>query len=406
MVRDILKINGRFVMKIEQIQKSIAESGAEAWIMVDYENKNKTLVTLLGEKMLTRKIFMIIPKTGKPYLICHAIDTVYLGDKTTKEHFNLCVYKTWKEMLALEKEHFSTYKRVLMDISDKGLLPRVSLADYGSVDYVKSLGLKVLSSADVLQELTAVYSPRAYKLQLKADKLTLKIKDEAFKQIKRLIERNGETDELEIQKFISDRFHEEGMVYDDPPLVAIGSNASNPHYTPTLESHSKIRRGDLVLIDMWAKMDDPEGVYADITWMGYVGTKIPKAYADRFSIVKAARDGVIAFLRKELPLRKVKAYEADDVARKIITEAGYGEFFIHRVGHNIAVDVSPHGPGANLDDYESKDTRSLIEGTSFSDEPGIYAKDFGVRSETNLHILNRKLVVVAGLQKEIIPILK
>jgi Xaa-Pro dipeptidase len=309
-------------------------------------------------------------------------------------------------MLELEKKAFASYHVVLMDISEKGLLPRVSLADWGSVDFVKSLGLEVRSSADVLQELTAVYSPRAYQLQLKADQLTLMIKDEAFAKIKELILKDGETDELDIQKFISDRFHEEGMVYDDPPLVAIGKNASNPHYTPTAESHSKIHKGDLVLIDMWAKMNDPEGVYADITWMGYVGTEIPEVYTKRFAIVKAARDGVIAFLKKEIPLRKVQAYEADDVARKIITDAGYGDYFIHRVGHNIAVDVSPHGPGANLDDYESKDTRCLIEGTSFSDEPGIYAPDFGVRSETNLHILNHQAVVVAGLQDQIIPILK
>jgi Xaa-Pro dipeptidase len=393
-------------MKIEEIQAHIAEQNADAWILVDYENRNKTLVALLGEKMLTRKILMVIPKTGKPYLITHIIDTVYLNDSVTKARFDLVVYKTWREMLALEKRYFSAYKTVLMDVSENGLLPRVSLADYGSVDYVKSLGLEVLSSGDLLQELTAVYSKRAYELQLKADALTLAIKDEAFQKIKELILKNGETDELEIQKFIADRFHQEGMVYDDPPLVAIGKNASNPHYTPTPESHAKIHQGDLVLIDMWAKMDDPEGVYADITWMGYVGAEVPEVYAKRFAIVKAARDAVIAFLKKEIPLRPVAAYEADDVAREVITKAGYGDYFIHRVGHNIAVDVSPHGPGANLDDYESHDTRHLLEGTSFSDEPGIYAPDFGVRSETNLHILNHQAVVVAGLQDKIIPILK
>jgi Xaa-Pro dipeptidase len=393
-------------MKIEEIQAHIAEQNADAWILVDYENRNKTLVALLGEKMLTRKILMVIPKTGKPYLITHIIDTVYLNDSVTKARFDLVVYKTWREMLALEKRYFSAYKTVLMDVSENGLLPRVSLADYGSVDYVKSLGLEVLSSGDLLQELTAVYSKRAYELQLKADALTLAIKDEAFQKIKELILKNGETDELEIQKFIADRFHQEGMVYDDPPLVAIGKNASNPHYTPTPESHAKIHQGDLVLIDMWAKMDDPEGVYADITWMGYVGKEVPEVYAKRFAVVKAARDAVIAFLKKEIPLRPVAAYEADDVAREVITKAGYGDYFIHRVGHNIAVDVSPHGPGANLDDYESHDTRHLIEGTSFSDEPGIYAPDFGVRSETNLHILNHQAVVVAGLQDKIIPILK
>lgn len=393
-------------MNIQKIQKYVAEENADAWVLVDYECKNPVMNALLGPKMLTRKIFMVIPKEGKPYLIVHFIDTVYLKDEETKKNFDLKIYKTWREMLALEKESLSAYKTVLMDVSEYGLLPRVSLADWGSVEYVRSLGLTVKPSANVLQQITAVYSERAYQLQRKACDLTLKIKDEAFAKIKELILEKGEADEYEVQQFIADRFHEEGMVFDDPPLVAVGKNASDPHYSPTKDIHDKIHEDDLVLIDMWAKMDDPEGVYADITWMGYVGKEIPQIYVDRFNIVKAARDAVIAFLEKEIPLRPVMAYEADDVARKVIEDAGYGEYFVHRVGHNIAVDASPHGPGANLDDYESKDNRLLLEGTSFSDEPGIYAPDFGVRSETNLHIRNGKLEVVAGLQDEIIPILK
>jgi Xaa-Pro aminopeptidase len=393
-------------MKIKEIKKYIAQEGADAWVLVDYECHNPVMNALLGPKMLTRKIFMVIPAAGKPYLITHIIDTVYLKDKETLGNFDLKVYKTWREMLDLEKKLLSGYKTVLMDISENGLLPRISLADWGSVDYIKSLGLEVRSSGDVLQRITAVYSKRAYELQKQACELTLKIKDEAFQKIKELIEKDGKTSEYEIQQFIADRFHEEGMVFDEPPLVAIGPNASDPHYAPTKESFSEICEGDLVLIDMWAKMDDPEAVYADITWMGYVGKEIPDVFAERFKIVKSARDAVIEFLKNEIPNRDVHAFEADDVARKVITDAGYGEYFLHRVGHNIAVDVSPHGPGANLDDYESKDTRLLLEGTSFSDEPGIYAPDFGVRSETNLHIKDGNLEVVAGLQDEIIPILK
>ena len=393
-------------MEIKEIKKYIAQEGADAWVLVDYECHNPVMNALLGPKMLTRKIFMVIPASGKPYLITHIIDTVYLKDKETLGNFDLKVYKTWREMLDLEKKLLSGYKTVLMDISENGLLPRISLADWGSVDYIKSLGLEVRSSGDVLQRITAVYSKRAYELQKQACELTLKIKDEAFQKIKELIEKDGKTSEYEIQQFIADRFHEEGMVFDEPPLVAIGPNASDPHYAPTRESFSEICEGDLVLIDMWAKMDDPEAVYADITWMGYVGKEIPDVFAERFKIVKSARDAVIEFLKNEIPNRDVHAFEADDVARKVITDAGYGEYFLHRVGHNIAVDVSPHGPGANLDDYESKDTRLLLEGTSFSDEPGIYAPDFGVRSETNLHIKDGYLEVVAGLQDEIIPILK
>lgn len=393
-------------MELNKIVDAIKKEKADAWIIVDYENHNPTLKELLGEKMLTRKIFLVIPVNEKPYLICHQIDTVYLQDKNTLDRFDLRVYKTWQEMLLLEKESFINYRTVLMDTSEFGLLPRISLADFGSVDFVRSLGPIVKSSGNIQQEIRAVLDEEAYALQLKACETTLKIKDEAFKRIKTLIEHKGETSELEIQKFIADRFHQEGMVYDDPPLVAIGKNASNPHYSPNEESFSPIKKGDLVLIDMWAKMDDPKGVYADITWMGYVGESVPEVYAKRFSIVKAARNGVISFLGEQIPLREVHAYEADDVARQIITKAGYGDYFLHRVGHNIGVDVSPHGPGANLDNYETHDDRLLIEGTSFSDEPGIYAPDFGVRSETDLHIEKGRLVVLAGLQKEIIPILK
>ena len=392
-------------MKLSDIQNSIRREKADAWILVDYENRNPVVAKLLLHKMLTRKIVVIIPAEGKSHIVCHSIDQVFLNIKEITQDFCLDVYKTWQEMLELEKKLLSHYKKVLMDISENGLLMRVSLADYGSVDYVKNLGLKVSSSMNILQSMTAIISEKGRKLQQKACKTTLKIKDEAFAKIREDILKNGVSDEYEIQQFICDRFHEEGMIYDDPAIVAVGQNANNPHYGPTKDIHSPIHEDDLVLIDMWAKYDEEETVYADITWMAYVGKEIPAIYKERFAIVKAARDGVISFLEKELPLRDVHAYEADDVARKIISDAGYGDYFVHRVGHNIADDVSPHGPGANLDNYETHDERILLPGTSFSDEPGIYAPDFGVRSETDLYNNNGKLEVVAGLQDEITALL-
>ena len=392
-------------MELKQLQEQIAALGHDAWILVDYENRNPALVQFLGKRMLTRKIFLVIPAKEKPYLITHTIDTAYLNDPAITSAFDLHIYATWQEMLDLQRRLFKPYKSVLMDISEAGLLPRVSLADYGSVSFIRSIGIDVVSSADILQSQTAVMSEKSLQSQIKACKTALKIKDEAFSFIAKKIREKGITSELEVQQFIAKRFVEEGMYYDEAPLVAIGPNASNPHYTPTPESFSPIKEGDLVLIDMWAKYKDPDSVYADITWMGFVGTEVPALYADRFAIVKAARDGAIEFLKKTLPLREVQAYEVDDVARKIIAGAGYGEYFIHRLGHSIYTDDSPHGPGANLDNYESHDTRVLLDGTSFSDEPGIYAPDFGVRSETDLHIKGKELLVVGGLQDKIIPIL-
>lgn len=393
------------IQNLQLINQELSASKADAWIVVDYENRNKTLVSFLGNKMLTRKIFLVFPYQKKPFIICHSIDTVFLNEKAITDDFDLKVYHTWKEMLSLEQTLFASYKKVLMDVSENGLLPRISLADYGSVEFIKNLGIEILSSGDILQQFSAVYSPRSHALQLKADALALQIKDEAFQEIKRRIEKDGATDEFEIQEFISNRFHQEGMVYDDPAIVAIGGNANNPHYGPTKEIHSPIKKGDLVLIDMWAKMDDPEGVYADITWMGYVGKEIPEIYSKRFAILKKAIDLDVEFLTKNLPLRRVEGYEVDDVSRSYIAQAGYGDYFIHRTGHNIAVDVSPHGPGVNIDDYESHDTREIADGVTFSLEPGIYAPDFGIRSETNVYIENRKPIVVAGRQEKIISIL-
>jgi methionine aminopeptidase len=392
-------------MDLSVVRKGLRDENADAWIIFDYENKNPTLVSIWGKRMLTRKLIAVFPRRGKPYLICHEIDRLFLEDESIKSIFSLRVYKTWKEMLALEEKSFKDYKRVLCDISDNGLLPRISLADYGSVAYLKELGLEVGSSGNILQRFSATYDDKAYKLQLLADTLALQIKDKAFAKIKELIEKNGSTSEFEIQSFIVDEFEKAHMVFDDPPIVAVGKNASNPHYGPDENHSSPIKEGDLVLIDMWAKMDDPDAVYADITWMGYVGTEVPAVYAKRFAILKEAIDRCIDFLNKELPKRKVRGYEVDDVARGYIQSQGYGKYFLHRTGHSIAVDVGPHGPGVNIDDYESHDEREIIDGVTFSLEPGIYAPDFGMRSETNVYIKKKKPVVVAGRQDAIIPIL-
>ena len=393
--------------KIEEVKEYLRQEKKDAWIMVDYENRNSTLVSFLGNKMLTRKIFLVIPREGRPYLITHSIDTVFLNVEDVTSRFDLKVYHTWKEMLALEKELFAPYKEVIMDISEYGLLPRVSLADYGSVDYIKKLGINISSSGDILERFSALYDKKAYEGQVLACNKALQIKDEAFNLIREDILSHGYSDEYRIQKFICDRFHEEGMVYDDPAIVAINTNASNPHYGPTQDIHSPIHEGDVVLIDMWAKMDREDGVYADITWMGYVGESVPANVEERFQILRKAIDDSFDFIKENLPLRRVEGYEVDDVSREVVSKAGYGKYFTHRTGHNIAIDVSPHGPGVNIDNYESHDTRAIIPGVTFSLEPGIYAPDFGMRVETDVYIdENKNPVMVGGRQEHVIAIMK
>lgn len=393
--------------RFEIVENYLKSHKKDAWITLDYENRNPVLVSFVGDKMLTRKIVMAFIRGKKPLIVCHSIDAYFLNVPEITKDFRIRVYGSWQEMLDIEKEEFSPLKEVLMDVSENGLLPRISLADAGSVDFIRSLGVKTVSSGDLLQYFSAAYDEAAHQEQISACKKALKIKDEAFKKIAELVERDGKTDEYTIQKFICDRFHEEGMVYDDPAIVAVNANASNPHYGPTEAKHSDIRKGDVVLIDMWAKNNVKNGVYADITWMGYVGENVPDKVEERFQILRKAVDTAFAFVKEELPKRAVEGYEVDDVARKVVTEAGYGKYFTHRTGHNISVDVSPHGPGVNIDNLESHDTREIIPNISFSLEPGIYAPDFGMRSETDVYIASdRTPIMIAGRQEHVIPILK
>lgn len=230
------------MLTITDIQKEIRASGADAWIMVDYENHNPALVRFLGQRMLTRKIFLVIPAESKPYLITHAIDTVYLKDEDILSRFDLKVYKTWAEMLDWERKLFSPYKAVLMDVSESGLLPRVSLADYGSVSFVESLEIRILPSADLLQHLTAVMDEKALNSQINACKTCLSIKDEAFSFIAKRIRENGESSELEVQQFIARRFTEEGMVFDEAPswrLVPMPPTPTTPRPSKSIPRFEK-----------------------------------------------------------------------------------------------------------------------------------------------------------------------
>lgn len=390
--------------KITTIQTYLKENNYDAYIITDYENRNQMFVTLVNKLMLTRKVFLVIPKDAKPYIICHSIDYIFLTK--LKDIYDLKIYYSWQEMLQLENISFSKYKKVLMDISINGLLPRVSLADYGSVEYIKNLGIEVFSSGDILQLFTATYDSISFQEQEYACKQALRIKDLAFKRIKEDILLKGYSDEYDIQQFICDEFHNAGMIYDDEAIVAIGKNASNPHYGPTKYVHSKININDVVLIDMWAKKNDEKGIYSDITWMGYVGNVVDCKVEERFQILKHAIDAGIKFLNDNLKTRRVEGYEVDDVVRNYINNTPYGKYFTHRTGHNISYDVSPHGPGANIDNYESHDTRRIIPHTTFSLEPGIYANDFGMRSETDVYVnSDYSINVIGGRQDKVIAIL-
>jgi Xaa-Pro dipeptidase len=200
------------------------------------------------------------------------------------------------------------------------------------------------------------------------------------------------------------QFRASGLTTAEPPVVAVQPNNANPHYEPTKDASRPIRAGDLLLLDVWAKYDRPASVYYDVTWMGFLGERVPEAYAKIFRIVRDARDAAIQYVKQTLTKgRAVHGWEVDRAAREVIRKAGYAKYFVHRTGHSIGQQV--HGNGANMDGLETRDDRKIVPRTCFSVEPGIYLPEFGIRSEVNVYAGEREAQVTGAMQTEILALL-
>jgi Xaa-Pro aminopeptidase len=178
---------------------------------------------------------------------------------------------------------------------------------------------------------------------------------------------------------------------------------SNPHYEPEAGSSREIRKGDGVLIDMWAKLDQPSAVFYDITWTGYCGATPPSALQNIFEVVRDARDRAIERVQAAIPRGEaIYGFEVDDAARTYIKSQGFGDYFVHRTGHSIGEEV--HGTGANMDNLETHDDRRIIAGTCFSVEPGVYLPEFGIRSEVNVYVGATEARVTGEVQRNLVTI--
>jgi Xaa-Pro aminopeptidase len=291
-----------------------------------------------------------------------------------------------------------------MQYSPLNAIPYVGLVDAGTVELVRSLGVEVVTSADLVQQFEARWSSAALALHLEAGKAIDRIVRDAFAMIGEAARNNREITEYDVQQLLLRLFAEDDLETAEPPIVAVNENTANPHYLPEEVKSRPIRPGDFVLLDVWAKCRKPGAVYYDITWTGFVGDEVPAHYARIFAVVREARDAVVEFVRQAMRERRtVHGYEVDDAARGVIASHGYGEFFIHRTGHSIGEEI--HGNGANMDNFETHDERRIIPGTCFSVEPGIYLADFGVRSEVDVYVEETEARVTGETQQAVVPIL-
>jgi Xaa-Pro dipeptidase len=293
-------------------------------------------------------------------------------------------------------------RRLAMEYSPGCAIPYVSRIDAGTMELVRQSGVgEVVSSGDLIQRFSTVWNAAAVDSHRKASEKLYRVKDRAFELVAERVRDGAVTTEYDVQQHMAVWFREEGLVSDSDPIVAATENAGNPHYLPTLSVHRAIRRDDLVLLDLWGKLETPGAVYADITWVGFAGRRVPDRFARAFAAIAAARDAAVALVQEGVRAgRDIRGWEVDRAARTVLIDAGYADNILHRTGHSLGESV--HGNGVNMDDYETHDDRRLLPGTGFTIEPGVYFDDFGVRTEINMVVAQRDAAATGPLQTEIV----
>ncbi len=366
--------------KITAIQEYLLNAGLDGWLLYDFHGINPIAGEVLHlTGMQTRRWFYWIPVKGMPHKITHAVEQGTFDDIPGVNH----IYSSWQEIATQLEAVLAGAGKIAMEYSPEAAIPYISRVDAGTLETVRRLVPEVVSSADLVQYFQARWTKEQLASHRKAAKALHEIKDLAFRKIGDRIKDGRPITEYRIQQFILRQFENRKMLTDHPPICAVNANASNPHYEPSESASATIKSGDLVLIDLWAKLDLADAVYGDITWMAYVGPAVPEKIAKVFAVATAARDGAVAFINQRLNAGKpVYGFEVDDVSREIITDAGYGKFFTHRTGHSLGTSV--HGNGVNIDNLETRDRRQLIPGVAFSIEPGIYQPEFGLRTEIDV----------------------
>jgi Xaa-Pro dipeptidase len=397
-------------MKLDAIQAALREAGLDGWLFYDHHHRDPIAARILGldEKAhITRRWYYFVPAAGEPRKLVHRIEQGRLdalpGAKT--------LYSSWQELHAGLDTMLAGARRLAMQYSPNNDIMYVSMVDAGTVEFLRGLGKEIVSSADLVSQFEAVLSEEQIASHGAAQRAIDAILAEGWKEMGRRLRTStngaggnaGNVSEFDMVLWLSESMRREGLVWENGPNVSVNANSADSHYEPTAEKSSPIREGDFVLIDIWGRVDKPGSVFYDITWTGVVGREPSEREQGVFEIVRNARDAAIAAVESSFAAgRQICGFEADDAARGVIRAAGFGEFFTHRTGHNIAQEL--HGSGAHLDNLETHDERRILPNTCFSVEPGIYLPEFGVRSEVDMMTAPGKAWVTGEIQRELVRI--
>jgi Xaa-Pro dipeptidase len=387
---------------IAAVQDALRADGLDGWLLYDFRGLNPiaaevTAIARQGGHLATRRWYYLIPATGEPRGLVHAIERQSLAHLpgATEQ------YARRDQLEDGLRRLLTGVRRVAMEYSPECAIPYVARVDAGTIELVRRAGAGVVSSGDLVQRFAAVWDPPAIAAHREASERLYRVKDRAFDAIARRTREGVPTTEYDIQQLMAGYFREEGLVSDSEPNVSAAENAGNPHYLPTAVRARTVGRGELVLLDLWGKLERPGAVFADITWVGFTGVRVPERYAKAFTAVAAARDAAVDLVRHAAAAgRELRGWQVDRAASSVLQSAGFGDRILHRTGHSLGESV--HGNGVNMDDYETHDDRRLLPGTGFTIEPGVYFDDFGVRTEINMIVQARDASVTGAVQTEIL----
>ena len=391
-------------LEVIAIQEALRSSGLDGWLLYDFHGSNPIASQLAGlaggGHMTTRRWYYLIPATGEPRGLVHAIERQNLDHLPGQK----AIYAGREQLEAGLDGLLDGLRRVAMEYSPMCAIPYLSRVDAGTAEAVRARGVEILSSGDLVQQFEARWSAAQLETHHEASRALYRIKDRAFEAASAALRSGRTMTEYDLQQQMAGWFAEEGLVSDSAPVVAVGGNAGNPHYLPTAEGSRAIVKDEVLLLDLWGKRRDPGAVFADITWVGVTSSRATDDVAQAFRAVADARDAAVALVEAAArDGRDLRGWEVDREARGLLDSRGFGAQVLHRTGHSLGESV--HGNGVHLDDYETHDERRILPGTGFTVEPGVYFDTFGIRSEINVYRSDREAVVTGPRQTELVALL-
>jgi Xaa-Pro dipeptidase len=390
-------------MEILEIQAALRDAQVDGWLFYDHHYRDPIGYRILGlgdDLHVTRRWFYFVPAVGEPKKLVHRIESGRLDPLPgTKSE-----YSSWQELEAGLEAMLAGQSKIAMQYSPRNAIMYVSLVDAGTVELLRSFGKEIVSSADLVSQFEAVLTEAQIATHFEAGEKVDRVLAAGWQEIGHRIRHGSGTHEFAAVEFLQNAMRHEGLVWEHGTNVSVGPHSADSHYHPSPESSKPIRSGDFLLIDIWARLDQPHSCYYDITWTGVVDREPTPREQQIFETVRDARDAACALIEAEFAIgNPIAGWQADEAARSVIRNAGFEKHFTHRTGHNIGNVL--HGNGAHLDNLETHDERLLLPNTCFSVEPGLYFPgEFGVRSEVDMIARPGKAQVTGRIQSQLVRI--